>query len=85
MHHRDSSSRLGCRKGGATDVLHHAWFKGVDWSKLRAHGYPAPWVPTVSGPTDASNFDGDTEGADGAAQEAEQSYTGDSSLWAEAF
>ena len=32
---KDVAKRLGCMKGGAKDIKQHAWFKSMNWGKLR--------------------------------------------------
>ena len=55
---RDPAQRLGSRKGkGYDDIIESKWFDGYDWEKMLAMGYPAPWVPTLKGDHDVSNFD----------------------------
>lgn len=49
--------RLGMLRNGADDVKAHAWFRGIDWSKLEGKAYKTPWKPTFSNPLDDSNFD----------------------------
>ncbi|ODO10300.1 hypothetical protein I350_02529, partial [Cryptococcus amylolentus CBS 6273] len=43
----DRSKRLGNLRGGARDVMGHAWFSGVDWASLEGRGIGAPIVPRV--------------------------------------
>jgi hypothetical protein len=38
-------------------VKNHVWFKGVDWNIIARKEIPPPWIPEISSPTDASNFD----------------------------
>ena len=45
------------RLGDAAAVKRHAVFAGLDWAALRAKRLPAPYVPSLAGPTDASRFD----------------------------
>lgn len=37
------------------ELQQHAFFKGVDWNKIRST--KAPIIPQLSGPTDTSHFD----------------------------
>lgn len=46
----DSEVRIGY-----LDIIRHPWFKGVDWTNVRAQ--QAPWVPDLTGPTDCKYFD----------------------------
>lgn len=55
---RVPNRRLGCMQGGVAEVKQHAWFAGFDWDALAQKKMPAPYVPKVSSPDDASNFDG---------------------------
>jgi serine/threonine protein kinase/CRP-like cAMP-binding protein len=54
---KDIPRRLGCLKGGATDIKSHRFFAAVDWERLRSKSIPAPWRPRLSNPLDTSNFD----------------------------
>jgi serine/threonine kinase 38 len=49
----DAEDRLG--RNGAPEIKEHPWFDGLDWDGLR--GMKAPFVPEVSSPTSAENFD----------------------------
>lgn len=44
----DRSKRLGNLRGGAKDVMTHAWFAGVDWGSLERKEIGAPIVPRVA-------------------------------------
>ncbi|GBG26750.1 Protein kinase, putative [Hondaea fermentalgiana] len=77
---KSPSQRLGCLRDGALDVKRHPFFS-VDtaaWNELRARSCVAPFVPTISSPTDTSAFD--TFDAD----PPREPYTG-SNLWCEEF
>lgn len=50
----DPSRRYGNLRHGAGDVFAHAWFKEVDWDKLRNREITAPYLPKVAGEGDAS-------------------------------
>jgi serine/threonine protein kinase len=54
---RDPSKRMGSGEKDATELKEHAFFKGVDWDALSKGEVPAPWVPTVAGLLDTSQFD----------------------------
>ncbi|KAL4451289.1 hypothetical protein ABPG77_009361 [Micractinium sp. CCAP 211/92] len=54
---RATSRRLGCMPGGTAEVKQHPWFRGFDWDALAQRRLKAPYIPKVSGPADASNFD----------------------------
>ena len=59
----DRSKRLGCLRGGASDVKEHPWFaagsKGgrMDWDRVYRGEAPPPYVPRVRNAADTSNFD----------------------------
>jgi len=53
----DITSRLGCMKGGASDIKSHKWFKGVDWTATLNRKVSAPEKPKVKGPNDTSCFE----------------------------
>jgi protein kinase A len=54
---RRQGSRLGNLSRGHHDVKDHAWFSSMDWEKLNKFELKAPWVPTIKGALDSSNFD----------------------------
>jgi serine/threonine protein kinase len=62
---RAPGRRLGCGAVGAAEVKAHAWFRGdgFNWDALAARRARAPFVPKVSSPDDASNFEGSDAGA----------------------
>jgi len=47
------SKRLG--RNGAGEIKVHPFFEGVDWDNIRSDA--PPFVPSLSSPTDTSNFD----------------------------
>lgn len=49
----DAEDRLG--RNGATEIKEHAWFDGLDWDNIKSS--KAPFIPEVSSPTSAENFD----------------------------
>lgn len=51
------SQRLGCLKGGASDVRHHEFFRKVDWVALLQRRVPPPIKPVLKSPTDTSCFE----------------------------
>ncbi|XP_076139420.1 cGMP-dependent protein kinase 1-like isoform X2 [Alosa pseudoharengus] len=51
------SERLGNQKNGVKDIQKHKWFEGFNWDGIRKGTLTAPFVPTVDGPLDTSNFD----------------------------
>jgi len=54
---RRPANRLGKLKGGAADIENHAYFKNIDFDKLVKKEIPAPWVPAIKDPLDASHFE----------------------------
>ncbi|CAK4090760.1 unnamed protein product [Aphanomyces euteiches] len=53
---RDVSKRMGCNHGGTHAIRTHPWFQGLEWDKIIKKREPAPWLPTLSNPLDASKF-----------------------------
>ncbi|RHY87303.1 hypothetical protein DYB37_004957 [Aphanomyces astaci] len=53
---RDVSKRMGCNHGGTHAIRTHPWFHGIEWDKIIKKREPAPWLPTLSNPFDASKF-----------------------------
>ena len=53
----DPTARLACGPGGMRDIKHHPFFAGTDWTALYWKSAPAPFVPTLKGALDLSNFD----------------------------
>ena len=56
---RRQADRLGNLLQGPVDIRMHPWFKNSQchYKKLLKKELPAPWVPDVKDPLDASNFD----------------------------
>ncbi|PAA54822.1 hypothetical protein BOX15_Mlig009136g2 [Macrostomum lignano] len=55
---RDSpSERLGFGRGGVMEVAHHVWFEGFNWAGVKSRSLTPPFLPKISSPVDASNFD----------------------------
>ena len=54
---KDPTDRLGSLASGEKDILKHPWFDGMSLTKLRERRIEPPWIPKVSDPFDASNFD----------------------------
>lgn len=52
---RDPTRRLGVN--GAADIKNHPFFAQIDWRRLMAKKYAAPFKPAVESATDTSNFD----------------------------
>ena len=55
--------RLGYLKGGAHDVISHAWFAGFDWDGLVNMTIESPWRPSLRSCEDTTCFD-EPEGGD---------------------
>ena len=53
------SLRLGLLRGGAEDIMTHAWFQNsnFDWNAHASQQATAPFVPPISGKLDTSMFD----------------------------
>mgnify|MGYP003385035583 CR=1 FL=1 len=49
--------RLGNLKGGINDIMKHKWFGSFDWAGLDNLSIAVPYVPTIKGATDTSNFE----------------------------
>lgn len=45
--HKDPLHRLGSGAGGADDIKHHPFFKGVNWKKMEAREVGSPCRPSV--------------------------------------
>lgn len=54
---RDPVMRLGNQRGGVDEIRQQPWFQDFDFDGMLARRLPAPWVPRIRSPTDASNFD----------------------------
>jgi protein kinase A len=54
---RRQANRLGCLSRGDMDVRDHAWFQIIHVDKLLRKRIPAPWIPPLKDPLDASHFD----------------------------
>ena len=52
----DVSNRLGCLRGGARDVIEHAFLRGVDPEALLGRALPPAWAPAIEHDMDLSNF-----------------------------
>jgi cGMP-dependent protein kinase len=51
--------RLPMQFRGVAKLKKHPWYKGFDWSALQNLHLPAPYVPTIGGQFDLSNFRSD--------------------------
>lgn len=54
---RNPERRLGSTERDAEDVKKQPFFRTLGWDALLARRLPPPFVPTLSGRTDVSNFD----------------------------
>ncbi|KAI9482516.1 kinase-like domain-containing protein [Zychaea mexicana] len=54
---RDPTRRLGSGEGDAAEVKAHPFFNGIDWKALLAKRVCPPFLPTIVGALDTSNFD----------------------------
>lgn len=54
---RRQANRFGCLARGDMDIRDHAWFSVIDVDKLLNKKIPAPWIPKIKDPLDASHFD----------------------------
>ncbi|KAI9246996.1 kinase-like domain-containing protein [Helicostylum pulchrum] len=54
---RNPEKRLGGGKGDAQEVKNHPFFAGVNWEDMLAKRVTPPFLPTINGRADTSNFD----------------------------
>ncbi|KAI8370731.1 kinase-like domain-containing protein [Radiomyces spectabilis] len=54
---RDPSKRLGAGKADAAEVKAHPFFSGINWEEMLTKQVTPPFLPTVNGRADTSNFD----------------------------
>ncbi|KAM4635584.1 serine/threonine-protein kinase N1-like [Polymixia lowei] len=54
---RNPERRLGSGEKDAEDVKKQPFFRGMDWEALFKRKIPPPFVPTIGGKEDVSNFD----------------------------
>jgi len=53
----DLTRRLGNMKGGSQQIKEHMYFKAIDFEALYGLKISSPYIPSVSGDGDDSNFD----------------------------
>lgn len=54
---REPELRLGSGPTDAQEVMSHAFFRNINWDDIYHKRGPPPFIPTISSPTDTSNFD----------------------------
>lgn len=54
--------RLGNTRGGTAAVVKHKWFSSFDWASIESGEAKAPYMPTIKGKDDVTNFDQFDEG-----------------------
>jgi len=54
--HATPSKRLGAKQADFREIKAHPWFAEMDWNRLAVRRLNAPHIPTISSPTDCSNF-----------------------------
>jgi protein kinase A len=52
----DQKKRLGYGKNGIYEIINNPFFKGFDWKNLLLQNLDPPFVPSIKGNNDASNF-----------------------------
>ena len=66
-------NRLGYLKGGAEDLINHAWFREkVDWDALVNCSVRPPWVPKLKSATDTTYFEDTMDECENAHIEAQK-------------
>jgi serine/threonine protein kinase len=54
---REPESRLGSGPTDAQEIMSHAFFRNINWDDVYHKRIAPPFMPTISNPTDTSNFD----------------------------
>lgn len=54
---REPELRLGSGPTDAQEIMSHAFFRNINWEDIYFKRVPAPFLPTVKGRADTSNFD----------------------------
>ncbi|KAJ5527237.1 AGC-kinase C-terminal [Penicillium frequentans] len=54
---REPELRLGSGPTDAQEVMSHAFFRNINWDDIYHKRGPPPFIPTITSPTDTSNFD----------------------------
>ena len=52
----DPKKRLGMKEKGIFEIINHPFFDGFDWKGLLFKNIEAPYIPSISGPMDVSNY-----------------------------
>lgn len=53
---KEPSERLAMKKGGASNIRAHAWYKGFQWEAFQNLSMDPPYKPAVKSRTDLANF-----------------------------
>lgn len=48
---------MGSGARGAAEVKEHPWFSDINWEALAAKEVTPPFIPSINGAIDVSNFD----------------------------
>lgn len=54
---REPELRLGSGPTDAQEVMSHAFFRNINWDDIYHRRVPPPFLPSITSPTDTSNFD----------------------------
>lgn len=54
---KDANARMGSGPRGAGDVKDHPWFAEINWEALYNRAVTPPFIPSIHGAVDVSNFD----------------------------
>jgi serine/threonine protein kinase len=54
---REPELRLGSGPTDAQEIMSHAFFRNINWDDVYHKRIAPPFLPTISNPTDTSNFD----------------------------
>ncbi|SMQ54292.1 unnamed protein product [Zymoseptoria tritici ST99CH_1A5] len=54
---REPELRLGSGPTDAQEIMSHAFFRNVNWEDVYCKRVPPPFIPTIKGRADTSNFD----------------------------
>ena len=76
---KDVARRLGCLRGGASDIRAHRFFRPINFDDLHSKSIPAPWLPKISSMLDTSHFDEYVE------DDRVEEYRDDGSGWEKNF